>query len=251
MAALSSSSSSLIQSFQHDCGGDDPSLRRGAAVLGLSSIARMGCAARKGFLLARVSSHAESAVAAKHQEVPSGFTRSCRISEELQRIIGKEELPRPQVVKSVWNYIHEHNLQDPADRRSIVCNADLAQVLGVERTDMFQLSRLLSRHLTYTGPTGVSKPKPPKSPSSSRGSGLSKPFRISQALKSFLATNETEMVRSDVVKLMWDYIKEHNLQDPEDRRRVICDAKLKELLQCESLLGIGITKYLSPHFLKD
>lgn len=58
------------------------------------------------------------------------------------------------------------------------------------------------------------------------------------------------MSRSDVVKRMWEYIKANNLQDPSDRRKIICDEKLKDLLQVESFTGFTVSKLLNPHFTK-
>lgn len=41
--------------------------------------------------------------------------------------------------------------------------------------------------------------------------------------------------RSKVSRLLWDYIKANKLQDPEDGRRVLCDAKLKAVMGEDSL----------------
>ena len=35
--------------------------------------------------------------------------------------------------------------------------------------------------------------------------------------------------RGEVMKLLWDYIKAHNLQDPKDKRTILADAKLKPI----------------------
>jgi upstream activation factor subunit UAF30 len=52
-----------------------------------------------------------------------------------------------QVVKSLWVYIREKNLQDPENRRKIICDDALRGLLGCESTDMFQMNKLLSKHI--------------------------------------------------------------------------------------------------------
>ena len=32
------------------------------------------------------------------------------------------------------------------------------------------------------------------------------------------------------MKLLWDYIKAHGLQDPQDKRTIVADAKLRPIL---------------------
>jgi len=38
-----------------------------------------------------------------------------------------------------------------------------------------------------------------------------------------------------VMKLLWDYIKAHNLQDPNDKRTIRADAKLRPLFEADSV----------------
>ena len=39
----------------------------------------------------------------------------------------------------------------------------------------------------------------------------------------------TPQPRTEVVKLMWEYIKANNLQNPQNKREIIADAKLKPI----------------------
>jgi DNA topoisomerase-1 len=71
-----------------------------------------------------------------------------KLSKELQEIVGAKELSRPEVVKKVWDYIKEHNLQDPKNKRTIVPDDKLGKVLGGKKgIDMMKLSGLLSKHI--------------------------------------------------------------------------------------------------------
>ncbi|MDO5693567.1 MAG: DNA topoisomerase III [Pseudomonadota bacterium] len=41
--------------------------------------------------------------------------------------------------------------------------------------------------------------------------------------------------RGEVMKLLWDYIKANNLQDPKDKRTIVADAKLRPVLGADSV----------------
>lgn len=63
-----------------------------------------------------------------------------------------------QVVRGIWQYIRDHNLQDPANKRVINCDATLAHLLGATSTDMFQLNKLLTVHIkSLPGEDGKAK----------------------------------------------------------------------------------------------
>ena len=72
------------------------------------------------------------------------------LSEELQAVVGKAVLKRPQVVSELWVYIKANELQNPDDRREIVCDDKLKRVFGVDRVSMFGMNKLLTAHLTRT-----------------------------------------------------------------------------------------------------
>jgi chromatin remodeling complex protein RSC6 len=52
------------------------------------------------------------------------------------------------VVKKLWAYIKKHDLQDPKNRRNIIADAKLKLVFGGRKSvDMFQMTKLVSKHL--------------------------------------------------------------------------------------------------------
>ena len=62
-------------------------------------------------------------------------------------------------------------------------------------------------------------------------SGFQKPTRISKELAKFTGWNDVDLhSRVEVTKFICDYIKTNNLQNPDDRRQIIPDAKLQKLL---------------------
>jgi upstream activation factor subunit UAF30 len=53
--------------------------------------------------------------------------------------------------------------------------------------------------------------------------------------------------RHEVVKRMWRYIKENNLQWPKNKQWIKCDDKLFKLIGQKKFRGFGMTKYLKDH----
>lgn len=81
---------------------------------------------------------------------PKRVGPSLSLSSELTAVTGDagEGLSRGEVTKKVWDYIKKHDLQDPANKRLIRPDATLAKVFGnSEPLDMFQLARVLNKHL--------------------------------------------------------------------------------------------------------
>jgi chromatin remodeling complex protein RSC6 len=77
-----------------------------------------------------------------------GITAPVTPSPELAEIVGKSDLPRSEVVSKVWAYIKKHDLQDAKDRRQINADEKLAKVFGKKSSDMFEMNKHLSAHLT-------------------------------------------------------------------------------------------------------
>lgn len=56
------------------------------------------------------------------------------------------------------------------------------------------------------------------------------------------------MPRSEVVKQLWVYIKKHDLQNPENKRNILADDKLKVLFGGkDEVTMFEMTKLVSPH----
>jgi len=83
-------------------------------------------------------------------------------------------------------------------------------------------------------------------------SGFAKPALISNDLCSFLGKPQgTEMARTEVTKFLTTYIKEQDLQDPENRRRIRPDKKLQKLLNTtteDEVTYFNLQRYMKVHF---
>ncbi|KAI8364709.1 SWIB/MDM2 domain-containing protein [Radiomyces spectabilis] len=80
----------------------------------------------------------------------TGLNKPLILSTALSAVMdGDTELSRPELVKKLWKYIKEHELQDPVDRRYILCDEKLKLVFGgQDRVNSFTMNRDLSAHLT-------------------------------------------------------------------------------------------------------
>jgi len=56
-------------------------------------------------------------------------------------------LSRPQVVKKLWEYIKGNELQDPRDKRQIICDEKLQAVFNQSKVNMFSMNKLLGNQL--------------------------------------------------------------------------------------------------------
>jgi len=83
-------------------------------------------------------------------------------------------------------------------------------------------------------------------------SGFAKPALISDPLCQFLGKpSGTEMARTEVTKYLTQYIKQHSLQDQENKRRINCDSALKSLLNVQDsdeVTYFNLQRYMKPHF---
>jgi len=79
-----------------------------------------------------------------------GITAPVTPSAQLAEIVGKDDLPRSEVVKKVWDYIKKNDLQDAKDRRQINGDEKLEKIFGKKSVSMFEMNKHLSAHLTAT-----------------------------------------------------------------------------------------------------
>ena len=86
-------------------------------------------------------------------------------------------------------------------------------------------------------------------------SGFLKPVPISKELATFTSWSPADLhSRVDVTKFICTYVKEHDLQDPQDRRRILVDKnpKLKALLgfqgESPALRYCDLQTHLKQHF---
>jgi chromatin remodeling complex protein RSC6 len=83
-------------------------------------------------------------------------------------------------------------------------------------------------------------------------SGFAKPNKISNELCDFIGVPYgTEKSRTDITRFINAYVKEHNLNKPDNRRFILPDAKLKAILNVkdgEEINYFILQKLISHHF---
>ena len=58
-----------------------------------------------------------------------------------------------QIVRQLWAYIRKNNLQDPSNKRKIICDDALRVVFETDCTDMFKMNKLLAKHILPLDPS--------------------------------------------------------------------------------------------------
>jgi chromatin remodeling complex protein RSC6 len=91
--------------------------------------------------------------------------------------------------------------------------------------------------------------KPKRAPS-----GFAKPTGLSPELCAFLGMPvDTQLARTEVTKKINAYVKEHSLNNPENKKIIVPDAKLGALLSvpnAETLTYFNLQRYMKVHFQK-
>lgn len=96
---------------------------------------------------ARKTSTDKSAKSEKSEKTPT-FMKPLTPSAELAAVIGAEPLARTEATKRLWDYIKQHDLQNPANKRNILCDATLKKVMGKDEVTMFEMTALIGKHLS-------------------------------------------------------------------------------------------------------
>jgi upstream activation factor subunit UAF30 len=74
---------------------------------------------------------------------------------------------------------------------------------------------------------------------------LAKPLKPSHELGAVVGNHP--LPRTEVVSKVWEYIRKHNLQNPENKREILADAKLKAVFGKDSATMFEMNKLLSAH----
>ena len=140
-------------------------------------------------------------------------------------------------------------------------NTRRTQILSLQREDrqdarslerLYQqeirdLRRKKTRRSTTGGGTGIKKAP----------SGFAKPTEISSDLRKFLnVPDDALLARTDVTKRITTYIKEKDLQNPDNRREIFPDDKLRELVTIpeeydNKLTYFNLQRCIKHHFPKS
>ncbi len=94
--------------------------------------------------------------------------------------------------------------------------------------------------------SGVKSAKPVrKGEGGTSTDGLHRALKVSPELGAVIGTDD--VARADAVSKIWAYIRENNLQNPEDRREILADDKLKKVFDKDKVTMFEMNKHLSRH----
>lgn len=79
-------------------------------------------------------------------------------------------------------------------------------------------------------------------------SAFAAPLTPSPALAEIVGS--TPLPRTEVVKKLWEYIKKNNLQNPQNKRNIIADDKLRPVFGKDEVTMFEMTKLVSNHLSK-
>lgn len=75
------------------------------------------------------------------------FNRPLLLSPQMAEVCGATELPRHGVTKALWVYIKARDLQNPNNKRQILCDEALKALFGKSMVDSFEMAKLISSHV--------------------------------------------------------------------------------------------------------
>lgn len=79
-----------------------------------------------------------------------------------------------------------------------------------------------------------------------KNSGFMKPMQPDEALAAVVGSQP--LPRTEVTKKIWEYIRKHKLQDPNDKRSIRADDKLRPIFGGKSSVSMfEMTKLVNGH----
>lgn len=75
--------------------------------------------------------------------------------------------------------------------------------------------------------------------------GLAAPVKPDATLAAVVGS--APLTRAELTKKVWDYVKKNNLQDPNDKRSIVADAKLKPIFGKDKVTMFEMTKLVNQH----
>lgn len=113
--------------------------------------------------------------------------------------------------------------------------------------DYQKAQKTSSKKTKKNSPSTSTKPRTP--------SGFAKPTKLSDDLCNFLGVaTGSQMARTEVTRVINDYIKKNSLQDINDKRTIVPDGKLLSILKLgegDKLTYFNLQTYIKHHFQKE
>ena len=122
---------------------------------------------------------------------------------------------------------------------------------------MFTMNKYIGAHIEPYKPVDLTasstpkkrKAKSPKEGGAKRQSGTQAPYRLSDELAAVV--EKRILPRPQVTQALWAYIRENNLQNPNDKREIFCDTLLSRVMGGEEKVTMfTMNKFITPHLIE-
>lgn len=196
----------------------------------------------------------------KKKKGGGGLQKPLKLSKPLAKFLGTKKESRPQVTKKLWDYFKEHDLQNPNDKREIFMDKTLKDIFGVDKMTMFQLGKYVSAHVEPFTPVNLKElsenskkrkleKKERKQTANKKRKSTQPPFHLSDDM--IEVVKRRILPRTKVTKYLWEYIREHDLQNPNDKREILCDDKMKKVMGGQKKVTMfSMNKFITPHLIE-
>ena len=175
--------------------------------------------------------------------------KSLDIDPKLSNFLGIPngiKMTRKSVEILFHDYIKDKNLQNPKNKKEIIPDDNIIKLFNLKKDDLLTYFNIVE----YLKPLFIVKERPLNMPY-----GFAEPFYIDPKLSNFLGSPiGDKFARIDVTKLICNYVKDNNLQNPNNRREIIPDEKLTKLFNLkkdDQLTYFNLPKYMAPLFIKQ
>ena len=144
-------------------------------------------------------------------------------------------------VQQKWDELFETYKNELKVKKTSDQNVSLLKFLTSLKNDTFKALKLKTRNVSTTD---------------KNNSGFMKPVSVSDELRSFIDINNSDPItRVLITQKLCQYIKENNLQKPEDKREIIPDEKMKKLFdiqpnESEKLTYYSMQRRVQKHIFK-
>lgn len=144
-------------------------------------------------------------------------------------------------VQQKWDELFETYKNELKVKKTSDQNVSLLKFLTSLKNDTFKALKLKTRNVSSTD---------------KNNSGFMKPVSVSDELRSFIDINNSDPItRVLITQKLCQYIKENNLQKPEDKREIIPDEKMKKLFdiqpnESEKLTYYSMQRRVQKHIFK-
>lgn len=188
---------------------------------------------------------------------PKRSTKSAPVVTETPApVVTETPAPVVETTPVVENAVVETTPTVEVDKFVVVL--ERLQRFSTELKDTIALVKVLQKEFQKVQKSSVKKTKKTSPVSSNKPrtpSGFAKPTKLSDDLCAFLGVpSGSEMARTEVTRVINEYIKKNSLQDTNDKRTIVPDAKLMSILKLgegDKLTYFNLQTYIKHHFHRE